>query len=70
MKEMCCVQGVCQIRVSRLGWGVHYIFPQEITYYEKQKNRYEGETRILGKEQKTLLTKWRENVCKDPGTGT
>lgn len=36
MKEMYCVQGVCQIRVSRLGWGICYIFPQEITYYEKK----------------------------------
>ena len=56
MKEMCCVQGVCQIRVPRLGWGVCYVFPQEITYNEK-KNWYEGKTRILGKEQKTVLTK-------------
>ena len=69
MKEMCCVQGVCQIRVPRLGWGVCYVFSQEITYYEK-KNWYEGKTRILGKEQKTVLTKWRENVCQDRGAGT
>lgn len=35
-----------------------------------KKSRYEGKTRILGKEQKTVLTKWRENMCKDPGAGT
>lgn len=69
MKEMYCVQGVCQIRVSRLGWGICYIFPQEITYYEK-KVGMRVRLEFWVRNRKLSLTKWRENMCKDPGAGT